>query len=234
MTDLARTVLHDWQSGRMRWTDAVAALGLAGLPQLYAAAYRHGVPIERRFADELQLPDLARRDRLTPPLWKANPAWREVWHRAFEHDRGVYRVGWAGHAQRRSESFDRDVWWLIRQQLAVDWNARDMERMQKAAEADRARLRRILHRVTWFEMTFYPMPEDPCRAVVELWSNAGTSTKVACEILDVDLAGLVVLSMELLVPPRPGVSMIVTPAGLPDSVLERIRKLADDDSEDDA
>ncbi len=98
--------------------------------------------------------------------------------------------------------------------------------MQKAAEADRARLRRILHRVTWFEMTFYPMPEDPCRAVVELWSNAGTSTKVACEILDVDLAGLVVLSMELLVPPRPGVSMIVTPAGLPDSVLERIRKLA--------
>ncbi len=44
MTDLARTVLHDWQSAACAGTDAVAALGLAGLPQLYAAAYDTASP----------------------------------------------------------------------------------------------------------------------------------------------------------------------------------------------
>ncbi|WP_152047941.1 hypothetical protein [Aureimonas psammosilenae] len=190
MTELARLVLADWSAGRLRWTDAVAALGLAGLPALYAAAYRHGIEVRRRFADEVRLPDLAHQHRLTPAVWKANRAWHEVWFRTFERDRGLYGMSGPGHAQRRAEGFDRDTWWLIRQQLAADWNVKDMDRMQRDADADRAHLRRIRHRVVWLELSFDPLPDDPCRAVVAMWAAGETSTAMAAEILDIDAAEL--------------------------------------------
>ena len=93
---------------------------------------------------------------------------------------------------------------------------------------DQQRRRRAEHRAVWLELTFEPMPDDPCLAVVELWSAGGTSTAMAAEILDVDVAGLVRLAGELGLPLHPGVSMTVAPAGLPDSVIERLQRLADE------
>lgn len=55
---------------------------------------------------------------------------------------------------------------------------------------DRERRRREEHRRVWLELAFDEMPDDVPAAVVRLWASGGTSTAVACRILDTDAAGL--------------------------------------------
>ncbi|WP_188907983.1 hypothetical protein [Aureimonas endophytica] len=66
--------------------------------------------------------------------------------------------------------------------------------------AAKAALRREDHRQTWIEMTFDPVPFDIDRAVLELWSAGGTSSRMAAEILDVPPGDLPALAGRLGIP----------------------------------
>lgn len=136
---MKRRVLEDWQLGILRWPDAAAALGIDGLPALYVAAYRAGVPLVRRFADEEELPLLARQRRLTSVVWHRNPSWQGTWYRDFDRDRRLHGVGGPGHAIRRADRFERDVWWLLREQLSVHFAEQERDRQDLAADEERAR-----------------------------------------------------------------------------------------------
>ncbi|WP_158871370.1 hypothetical protein [Antarcticirhabdus aurantiaca] len=98
-------------------------------------------------------------------------------------------------------------------------------------ERDEERRRRSV--AAWIELAFDETPGDLPAAVVEMWASGGTSTKVASWVLGTDLAGLLRIAGEHGILILRDLSMRVVPETLPESVIERLQALADENPEDD-